>query len=209
MENQQIILEKKVEIRTLFSVTVFYYNEEGLFFFSLNRTSMFGDYKNLGFPFSFDGTWNNTPAFNINNIKSVELNIDSVPVSTFKRAVVGSLLFGGVGAIAGALSTIKAKPKSKISITVYFDSIDLASIHIPCKEIADANRLMGTIANLESTLNADNRIKLEDNLSSAMNSNIDSKSKISDEIYRLNNLLKEGIISQEEFVAFKKKLLDQ
>lgn len=208
MENQQIILEKKVEIRTLFSVTVFYYNEEGLFFFSLNRTSMFGN-KNLGFPFSFDGTWNNTPAFNINNIKSVELNIDSVPVSTFKRAVVGSLLFGGVGAIAGALSTIKAKPKSKISITVYFDSIDLASIHIPCKEIADANRLMGTIANLESTLNADNRIKLEDNLSSAMNSNIDSKSKISDEIYRLNNLLKEGIISQEEFVAFKKKLLDQ
>lgn len=209
MEDQQIILEKTVEIRTVFSVTGFHYNEEGLFFFSLNRISMFGDCKNLGFPFSFDGTWNNTPAFNINNIKSVELNIDSVPVSTFKRAVVGSLLFGGVGAIAGALSTIKAKPMSKISITVYFDSIDLASIHIPCKEIADANRLMGTIANLESTLNADNRIKLEDNLSSAMNSNIDSKSKISDEIYRLNNLLKEGIISQEEFVAFKKKLLDQ
>lgn len=146
------------------------------------------------------------PAFNITQIKSVEISVDEVPVSVFKRTAVGGLLFGGIGAIAGALSSINSKPKSKISITVYFDSIDLSSLTIPCKNAGDANRLISTISNSETQLNP-GKLKNKTVSNEAENS-ITDDSSLTGEITKLKKMLDEGIIDQEEFKILKKKFIE-
>lgn len=89
------------------------------------------------------------------------------------------------------------------------DNINLSSVTIPCLDIGAANRLISTIANLETLVNSKNNITLSDRKPESSKNIKATNSIISDEIYRLNDMLKEGIISQEEFVAFEKKLLEQ
>lgn len=197
-------LDKKIKVGTFTRTTMLHYNNEGFIIFviikGLIRTS-------LGYPYITIDDFNYSPQFNTRDIKAVDLFVDSIPVSKFKRAITGALLFGGVGAVAGALSTINAKPKSKISLIVYFDSIELSSVSISCKDIGEASRVISTLANLEAHLSGDNmpdkniggfdRGKLED-----------SSTKITDEITKLKKMLDDGIIDQEEFKMFKKKIID-
>ena len=56
---------------------------------------------------------------------------------------------------------------------------------------------------------AKNALKEEANLKNDENENsLDNKKNLSEEIDKLNNLLKDGILTQEEFEKAKKKLLD-
>ena len=56
---------------------------------------------------------------------------------------------------------------------------------------------------------AKNALKEQDNLKNDENENFfDDKKNLSDEIDKLNNLLKDGVLTQEEFEKAKKKLLD-
>jgi len=56
---------------------------------------------------------------------------------------------------------------------------------------------------------AKNALKERDNLKNDENENFfDDKKNLSDEIDKLNNLLKDGVLTQEEFEKAKKKLLD-
>ena len=56
---------------------------------------------------------------------------------------------------------------------------------------------------------AKNALKEQDNLKNEENENSsDVKKNLSDELDKLNNLLKEGVLTQEEFEKAKKKLLD-
>ena len=56
---------------------------------------------------------------------------------------------------------------------------------------------------------AKNALKEEENLKNDENeSSIDNKKNLSEEIDKLNNLLKDGVLTQEEFEKAKKKLLD-
>ena len=56
---------------------------------------------------------------------------------------------------------------------------------------------------------AKNALKEEANLKDDENENfIDNKKNLSEEIDKLNNLLKDGVLTQEEFEKAKKKLLD-
>ena len=56
---------------------------------------------------------------------------------------------------------------------------------------------------------AKNALKEEENLENDKNeSSLDNKKNLSEEIDKLNNLLKDGVLTQEEFEKAKKKLLD-
>ena len=56
---------------------------------------------------------------------------------------------------------------------------------------------------------AKSALKEEANLKNNQNENfLDNKKNLSEEIDKLNNLLKEGVLTQEEFEKAKKKLLD-
>ena len=56
---------------------------------------------------------------------------------------------------------------------------------------------------------AKSALKEEANLKNDENENIlDNKKNLSEEIDKLNNLLKDGILTQDEFEKAKKKLLD-
>ena len=56
---------------------------------------------------------------------------------------------------------------------------------------------------------AKNALKEQDNLKNEENENFfDNKKNLSEELDKLNNLLKDGVITQEEFQKAKKKLLD-
>ena len=56
---------------------------------------------------------------------------------------------------------------------------------------------------------AKNALKEQANLKNEENENfIDNKKNLSEEIDKLNNLLKDGVLTQEEFEKAKKKLLD-
>ena len=56
---------------------------------------------------------------------------------------------------------------------------------------------------------AKSALKEEANLKNDENENsIDNKKNLSEEIDKLNNLLKDGVLTQEEFEKAKKKLLD-
>ena len=56
---------------------------------------------------------------------------------------------------------------------------------------------------------AKNALKEQDNLKNEGNENFfDNKKNLSEELDKLNNLLKDGVLTQEEFEKAKKKLLD-
>ena len=56
---------------------------------------------------------------------------------------------------------------------------------------------------------AKSALKEEANLKNDENENsLDNKKNLSEEIDKLNNLLKDGVLTQEEFEKAKKKLLD-
>ena len=56
---------------------------------------------------------------------------------------------------------------------------------------------------------AKNALKEQDNLKNDGNENFsDNKRNLSEELDKLNNLLKDGVLTQEEFEKAKKKLLD-
>ena len=57
---------------------------------------------------------------------------------------------------------------------------------------------------------AKSALKEEANLKNDENENsFDNKKNLSEEIDKLNNLLKDGVLTQEEFEKAKKKILDQ
>ena len=56
---------------------------------------------------------------------------------------------------------------------------------------------------------AKNALKEQDNLKNEENENFfDNKKNLSEELDKLNNLLKDGVLTQEEFEKAKKKILD-
>ena len=57
---------------------------------------------------------------------------------------------------------------------------------------------------------AKNALKEEEKLNNDENENLpENKKNLSEELDKLNNLLKDGVLTQEEFEKAKKKILDQ
>ena len=63
--------------------------------------------------------------------------------------------------------------------------------------------MTGFKAKVDNATNKDNETQ-----SDSLNDDVDTNSNLSSEITRLNELLKSGVLTQEEFDKAKKKLLD-
>ncbi|MDA8559879.1 SHOCT domain-containing protein [Candidatus Pelagibacter bacterium] len=63
--------------------------------------------------------------------------------------------------------------------------------------------MTGFKAKVDNAPNKDNEIQ-----SDSLNNDLDTNSNLSSEITKLNELLKSGVLTQEEFDKAKKKLLD-
>lgn len=128
-------------------------------------------------------------------------------------AVVGGMLFGGVGAIVGANT---GKKKGKTKINDMHIRISLNNEWISQKKIVFINAETsknGMIYNLSKS-SAEQTISLLDIIikqaetKAAIQSALPSTFSIPDEILKYKNLLDSGIITQDEFDAKKKQLLE-
>jgi hypothetical protein len=186
----------------------FNYNDWGYFMIIIvERRQPLLAPRNLGSPFIFYGFNNFSPTFHIDDIKAVEILVDNVPVSTFKRAAIGTLIFGAVGTVAGIISSITTKAKSIINVVIYLDSIELSAITLYCKKMSDVSRLLSTFANLETSIYANETPEISSTNQAETIDNQIINSSITDDIVKLKKLLDEGGIDIDEYNSLKKKLI--
>ena len=154
--------------------------------------------------------------YSFNDIVKVELDENGnkyVSQNGVLRAVVGSAIFGGVGAIVGATTATKSHTINSLNVIVYTSRISDPVITIPLiispvsdssalysRNKADAIKLMGML----------NAIAMQNTSS---NSKPDEKApeaslSAADELAKYKKLLDDGAISEEEYSTVKKKLLN-
>lgn len=157
-----------------------------------------------------------SPIYDFKDIIKVELDENGnkyVSQNGVLRAVVGSAIFGGVGAIVGATTATKSHTINSLNVIVYTSRISDPVITIPLiispvsdssalysRNKADAIKLMGML----------NAIAMQNTSS---NSKPDEKSpeapsSAADELAKYKKLLDDGAISEEEYSAVKKRLLN-
>lgn len=134
-------------------------------------------------------------------------------------ALLGGILAGGVGAIIGGLSGSQTSTEQLKEINlqivvndtkdpvhnIYFLKTTISKPKEQCKEYIDKAQYCH---NLISVLikQADNQDKLEEKKS--MDNHQEEQSfSVSDELTKLVDMKKEGVLSEEEFISAKKKLL--
>ena len=124
------------------------------------------------------------------------------------RAVVGSAVFGGVGAIVGATTATKSHTINSLNVIVYTSRISDPVITIPLiispvsdssalysRNKADAIKLMGML----NAIAVQNEPAKVENVSAISNA---------DELAKYKRLLDEGAISEEEYKEVKSKILN-
>lgn len=164
---------------------------------------------------------------NYQDILEAELIIDGETITKTSRssqvggALLGSVLAGGVGAIIGGLS---GKTSSKEQVMTIQLKIIINDTKNPLKIIPFLNETTSIKKEDEKYLKAyeeamhwlsifkviidkadkEDKSKVQSN---KINDNKTTTSNIADEIRKLHDLLKEGIITQEEFDSQKKKII--
>lgn len=155
----------------------------------------------------------NNEVFQYKNLLDFELVEDGETITKggIGRAVAGGLVFGGAGAIVGAVTGKKTKSicnSMRIKLTLkntYRDNIYINLITTDTKK--------SSIIYKAAQTNAQNCISALQIITDAYNQTSNQKSDTSlpqseaDEILKFKHLLDSGIISQEEFEQKKKQLL--
>ena len=165
--------------------------------------------------------------FKFENVISVEILEDSTSVysksslRTIGGGVVGGLIAGGVGAIVGGLSgSYNGKKKiSEITVKILLRNYPTSAIYICCFRSTagevDANSLMCKLATEEARKIADKLSVVIDMIDreekakqqDLLECSLSTKASIADELEKLSSLKEKGIISEEEYVKLKNKLL--
>ena len=183
-----------------------------------------------------------------NEIQGIDISEDGTSVfnkstsSAVGRAVVGGLLFGGVGAIVGGVT---GKSKEKKTLNSYKVTIQLSDINNPTHEIefvtdpiesgttvgdemmkqikACANKLKSVLtaiikaneiqlnlqqAQAQAILQAEVQKHLESTEPKAIQEH-NGSSSIADELLKLSELHKLGVLTDEEFEVQKQKVLNK
>lgn len=120
-----------------------------------------------------------------------EINKETVTSGNTGKAVVGGLLFGGIGAVAGASGKRRSKEVvtgSMLKIITRNEMYPIVNIYCPPPSV---------VAQLTLILDSLNNVSI----------GIDDASD-ADEILKYKKLLDDGIITNEEFEAKKKQLLN-
>ena len=152
-----------------------------------------------------------SPVYNFKDIVRVELDENGnkyVSQNGVLRAVVGSAIFGGVGAIVGATTATKSHTINSLNVIVYTSRISDPVITIPLiispvsdssalysRNKADAIKLMGML----NAIAVQNEPAKAENVSAISNA---------DELAKYKKLLDEGAISEEEYKEVKSKILN-
>ncbi len=152
-----------------------------------------------------------SPVYNFKDIVRVELDENGnkyVSQNGVLRAVVGSAIFGGVGAIVGATTATKSHTINSLNVIVYTSRISDPVITIPLiispvsdssalysRNKADAIKLMGML----NAIAVQNEPAKVENVSAISNA---------DELAKYKKLLDEGAISEEEYKEVKSKILN-
>ena len=152
-----------------------------------------------------------SPVYNFKDIVRVELDENGnkyVSQNGVLRAVVGSAIFGGVGAIVGATTATKSHTINSLNVIVYTSRISDPVITIPLiispvsdssalysRNKADAIKLMGML----NAIAVQNEPATAENVSAISNA---------DELAKYKKLLDEGAISEEEYKEVKSKILN-
>jgi hypothetical protein len=155
----------------------------------------------------FDGT--KSYSYSYDNLINIELVIDEHTTSSpsLGGAVVGGLLFGGVGAIIGSSGKSYDKELKKIVLRITVDDIaipihDLVFLSLQVawplekpfikQSLDDVNNWYGRFATI-----IDRKKEINANT---------GKMSIADEIIKLKQLLDTGVITNDEFETSKRKL---
>ena len=154
--------------------------------------------------------------YSFNDIVKVELDENGnkyVSQNGVLRAVVGSAIFGGVGAIVGATTATKSHTINSLNVIVYTSRISDPVITIPLiiSPVSDSSALY--------LRNRADAIKLMSMLNAIAMQNTSSNSKpdekapeaslsAADELAKYKKLLDDGAISEEEYSTVKRKLLN-
>ena len=153
--------------------------------------------------------------FRFEDIVNYEIVEDGANIATggVGRAITGGLLFGGVGAVVGAVTPKKVKKEcDKLEVHIHINNLDTPIVRI---------KLIQTKTNKKGMLYQQHLQEAQDigalldyictNTKSAQlsGSGSDSANTVSaaDEIRKYKELLDEGIITQEEYDAKRKQLL--
>lgn len=165
---------------------------------------------------------------NYNEIINVEIRVDNTIISsrstskTVGRAVAGGLLLGGVGAILGGVTAGNKNRKYVSNVFIKIETIN-PNKSVFDIEIFNAIAMCGTNEIKPFTFKWDiyqNCLKKAREIESQIggiieknSQNIDScitsSNHSTDEILKFHQLLKEGIITQEEFDKEKTKILNK
>ena len=144
-----------------------------------------------------------SPYIQIGFLKTLELKgqvtnyeiLDSTSTKSASNAVlrgaIGATLLGPVGLLAG----LSAKNKKSKLIALKFKDGQECVVDVDDKVY---RAIIKTLANIKSTFDEDNPKPLENKV----------EISVPDEILKFKNLMDQGIISEEEFQAKKKQLLN-
>lgn len=115
------------------------------------------------------------------------------------RAIVGGVLFGGVGAVVGAATSSKSSTvKNKNpSVIIYTSSKEKPTLEILCASMSDADNIAATLEQIMAETIDKSELSQEKSFSA------------SDELIKLKSLLDSGVLTQEEFDTEKKKILSK
>jgi len=159
----------------------------------------------------------NPPLFRYDEIADYEYTEDGITVTKggVGSAVVGGLLFGATGAIVGGIA---GKKQSKTEVTKMIVRLSLTNPYHNTLEInlnpSNTNLKVGSFVYNQMKEEAMALISFLDSLAHKASANSDqnisnsNSNSAADEILKYKNLLEIGAITQEEFEAKKKQLLN-
>ena len=189
-----------------------------------NKNHLFAILKvNIDFPLSFSHKIDRV--HNFSQIVDCELSIDDSVVKKegIGRAVVGTLVAGGVGAIIGALTGKNRNLLNSVKVKVIVEDdvnplIEFVIFNDFKKGLRKGNpkfeKVLRDADNLYSSFKVamskehDSRSVETENISKQISNDLNSKTT-REKLLELQDLFNESLITQEEYVEMKKKLLDK
>lgn len=209
-------------LHTKAQLTLFYYNSLSYDFYYVADDN----YDLSNFPMYSRVV---SKVYKINSIRGFELIDNSTLVtsktSNFGKILGGALLFGGIGAIAGAIDkggNVKTRRDSNFIVRLIMDDVNNASVELKCENSEIAYNLLYTLSLLEEKYYKDENQKsktqsvvesISDMLETKQHNKIIKNNGENDQIkYKHLSIIKElfdnGIISEDEYLEMKKRVIN-
>lgn len=151
--------------------------------------------------------------YNYKDVVSYELLEDDEVVTSggLGRAAIGGMLFGGAGAVVGAVTGRKNKGVcNSLGIKLTLNNMSQPVVYIPfilTKTKTDSDAYKAAASQVQECLSVLQLICNQQEAPASNSRNDNVAGSAADEIKKFKELLDDGILTQEEFDAKKKELL--